>query len=191
MYNKIVKDLDTQEDVIEIVIAIPEDAKGIREVQYKTWLVTYPNQELGITIDDIEDRFKDAFSDKNIKEREDRLRNQLSSQKVFIAKTKEKIVGFCIVTKLEDKNQINAIYILPGLQGRGLGKALWAKASEFLDLTKDTTVEVASYNTKAIEFYRKIGFTETGKQIENEKLRKMKSGAVMPEMEMIRKGIKK
>ena len=80
---------------------------------------------------------------------------------------------------------------MPGLQGRGLGKALWAKASEFLDLTKDTTVEVASYNTKAIEFYRKIGFTETGKQIENEKLRKMKSGAVMPEMEMIRKGIKK
>ena len=34
------------------------DVQGIAEVQYVTWLATYPNKEAGITIEDIETDLK-------------------------------------------------------------------------------------------------------------------------------------
>ena len=172
---------------MEILPAIPEDARGIKEVQYKTWLATYPNQEVGITVDDVEDRFKDAFSEASLKKNEDKIRNKSAeNREMFVAKEDGKIIGFCTVTRQIGKNQLNAIYVLPESQGKGIGLALWQRATEFIDPTKDTTVEVASYNAQAIEFYKKLGFAETGRYFHDERF-KMKSGAILPEAEMMRK----
>jgi hypothetical protein len=48
----------------------------------------------------------------------------------------------------------------------------------------ESTVEVATYNSNAIAFYKKLGFIETGRRFTNEKTR-MKSGSIIPEMEMV------
>jgi len=65
---------------------------------------------------------------------------------------------------------------------------LWHWRSDVLDASKHTIVQVAVYNYKAIKFYKSFGFMDTGKRISNPKL-KMKSGAIISEMEMRREAI--
>jgi ribosomal protein S18 acetylase RimI-like enzyme len=67
-----------------------------------------------------------------------------------------------------------------------VGTAIWHEAAKFIDPTKDTFLEVADYNENAINFYKKLGFEDTGKRITDERFR-MKSGSIIPEMEMVLK----
>ncbi|MDP2651961.1 MAG: GNAT family N-acetyltransferase [bacterium] len=163
---------------IKIQKAVPEDAAGVGEVLYKTWLATYPNEEYGITVDDIEDRWKDRN-----KADGSRIRNAPNNELLLVAKDGDKIVGVCRSVIHPDKNNLQAIYVLPGYQGKGIGSMLWEEAYKFFDPAKDITVEVVVYNANAIAFYKKLEFKDTGKRISNDKF-KMKSGAILPEMEM-------
>ncbi len=178
--------IESRETVPLISIAIPEDYVGIEEVFYRTWLSTYPNEEIGITEDDIEDRFKNRSKPEVIKKRKERIGNPPSDEKFFVAKEDKIIVGVCRVSLKEDRNQLQAIYVLPEYQGRGIGKMLWSEAQKFFDPEKDIYVELAVYNKGALEFYKKLGFVDTGRRIKNDNF-KMKSGVVIPEMEMVLK----
>ncbi len=166
---------------IQIQKAVPKDAAGIEEVFYKTWLATYPNEEFGITVDDIEHRWKDRKKVDGSK-----IKNAPDSELLLVAKDGNKIIGVCRVANRPDKNETQAIYVIPEYQGQGIGSALWEKALKFFNPQKDIMVNVVTYNTKAIEFYKKLGFEETGKKFTDEKYR-MKSGNILPEMEMLRK----
>jgi ribosomal protein S18 acetylase RimI-like enzyme len=84
---------------------------------------------------------------------------------------------------------MEAIYILPEYQRLGIGSSVWREAQKLLDPKKDVVVQVAAYNTDAIEFYKRRGFRDTGKRWAEKKFR-LKSGAVIPAMEMIIKGKK-
>ena len=59
---------------------------------------------------------------------------------------------------------------------------MWQDAQQYLDSNKHSVVEVAIYNIKAIKFYGRLGFADTGKRISNPRF-KMRSGAVIQEME--------
>lgn len=168
---------------IKIVQPTLEDARGTIEVQYKAWLSTYPNEKLGITVDDIEYRYKDAFSSERLKKREKIITDPEQNEKYIVAKDGDKVVGMCYAVIHEDKNQLQAIYLLPEYQGKGIGTMLWNAILPFFDKAKDIYVEVADYNEKAINFYKKLGFVDTGKRFSDERFR-MKSGAILPEMEM-------
>ena len=168
--------------MIEIVFPKPEDAEGIQNVFYKSWLDTYPNEKVGITVDDVEHWYKDDWNGKLEKQR-NRIINPPENQSFFIAKEDGKVVGVCRIMKHADKNQLQAIYVLPEYQRKGIGKMLWNRALEIMDLNKDTIVQVADYNKKAIDFYKKLGFIDTGKRFSDEHFR-MKSGAIIPEMEL-------
>lgn len=174
---------------IHIDLAKPEDVLGIQEVFYKSWLETYPNEEYGITVDDVEDRFKDGLNKEKLLKRAEQIANLPESEKMFVAKEGDKIIGVCRAILRPEGNQLQAIYIMPEYQGQGIGKKLWEKAQEFFDKQKDTIVQVATYNTKAIEFYEKLGFEDDGKRFEDERFR-MKSGSIIPEMEMVIKASK-
>jgi len=60
----------------------------------------------------------------------------------------------------------------------------WTKIQEFFAKDKKTIVQVADYNDKAIAFYQKLGFVDTGKRFTNEKHKMPISGNCIPEMEM-------
>jgi len=162
----------------------PEDARGTQEVFYKTWLATYPNKEQGITVEDIEHNFKDAFTDEALAKRAEMFRDPKPGHFHFIAKDGEKVVGVCRTIESEVGNKLQAIYVLPEYQGKGIGKMLWETAKTIFNPGKNIFVEVATFNTKAIEFYKKLGFTDTGRRFSEERFR-MKSGAMIPEMEMV------
>lgn len=168
---------------ISISPAMPEDAHSIQEIFYKTWLDTYPNQRYGITKEDIQDRFKEAFTEETIKQREYQILNPKTDTMIFVAKIGGKTIGLCRIVVNDEANLLQAIYVLPEYQGRGVGKALWNEIRKNFDPKIKTIVNVATYNNKAISFYEKLGFKDTGKRWQDDTF-KMKSGSRIPEMEM-------
>lgn len=90
----------------------PQDALGVRIVLRDTWLATYPNKELNITVEDIAYSYQDLFTEESIKQFQDRIKNFLDSIQTFVAKDGEKIVGVCRVIIETDKNELKMLYIL-------------------------------------------------------------------------------
>lgn len=161
----------------------PEDAFDMHTVMYKTWLATYVHEEHGITVDDVEDSYKDLFTEESISKFKEALKNIPENQNRLVARVDGKVVGISTLVKLEHCNQLQTMYILPEFQGQGIGTAFWENHKKFLDPKKETIVHLATYNIQAINFYEKCGFVDTGKRFTEERF-KMKSGAMIPEMEM-------
>lgn len=171
---------------ISISPANKNDVLGIQKLFYATWVETYPNEEAGITKKDVEDHFEGAFSDETLARVAKRIQELPSTAKFFVAKnrTDGQVVGVCRITLHPDRNQLQAIYVLPQFQQKGVGRQLWDEAVKFFDKSKPVVVDVATYNIKAIKFYEKLGFTDTGERFTEER-HKMKNGAYIPEMRMI------
>lgn len=170
---------------IEIVKpTIPDDVPQIQEVFYRTWLETYPNDEIGITRVDIEEQFKDRFSQEYIAKRAENLSKMPENQNFLVAKYLGNVVGVCRMIIRDEYNQLQSIYVLPEYQRLGIGKMFWNKALDFFEKNKKIIVQVATYNVKTIEFYKKLGFIDTGKRFTEERHRMPISGVLIPEMEM-------
>ena len=171
---------------IKIEEAKPEHVEGMQEVFYRTWLDTYPNAEAGITVEDVEERFKGKNSEERLTKRRADILNHEPNKKYFVALDGQKVAGLCRVEKDEKENRLNAIYVLPGYQGQGIGMMLWNEIRSFFDPEKDIHLSVVEYNQKAINFYSRLGFLDTGRRHTDEWMR-MSSGAIIPETEMRRK----
>lgn len=164
------------------------DVEEIQEVFYQTWLATYPNAEAGVTVDDIHDRHKDRMSPERTEKRRKDVDGRLPNTRMLVAEIDGRVIGICRVTKEPAYGHLDAIYILPEHHGKGIGKLLWHEAREFLGTGNEIRVEVATYNTRAIHFYTRLGFEDTGVRFEEERLR-MKSGANIPQMRMVLKSL--
>lgn len=173
--------------MITIQQATKEDAPDIQNIFYQTWLTTYPNAELGITRGDIEEKFKDAFTDKQLAEFAERIAIPQKGKLVVVARDAGLVIGVCRVFVREHANQLQAIYVLPEHQRKGVGTILWKEALKFFDKEKDTIVQVATYNTQAIDFYKKLGFVDTGERFTERSHRMPISGVLIPEMKMVRR----
>jgi ribosomal protein S18 acetylase RimI-like enzyme len=172
-------------DVIITTPKLPDDVYQIQKAFYDTWLDTYPDSQIGITTTDVEEIFKDSFTEQGLLRRNKYLLNLNSNQKFLVAKIQDMVVGVLFLNIKDEYNQLQAIYVLPSYQGRGIGKMFWQSALEFFDPNKDIIVHVATYNTKAIHFYKSLGFVDTGKRLTEERHRMPISGIIIPEMELV------
>jgi GNAT superfamily N-acetyltransferase len=121
-----------------------------------SWMKTYPNSELGITlgkiisVDFIQEALTIPTNKKNIL--------QFASNETrgkFVAIQDEEIVGYL---KLERKlSQISSLYVHPLHEGRGVGTLLMVTALEELKKRSYITLDVVKY-TFAAQFYEKFGF---------------------------------
>ncbi len=171
------------EGEIQITKTMPEDARGAVNVLYKTWLDTYPNEEFGITVEDIKESYKNSLTEEGINKQKERISSTPENQFRISAKYNDEVVGIARATVEKDYNQLNMLYILPEFQGRGIGQKIWNELEKNLDPKKKTIVQMAVYNKKAISFYKKLGFIDIGKKVENGGF-SIKSGIVIPEIEM-------
>ncbi len=162
----------------------PEHVEAVQNVFYRTWLETYPNVEAGITVQDIEERWKDRNSEERLNRRKSELQKGDPDRKQIVATVDGEVVGACVATRSDTANRLNAIYVLPEHQGKGIGMMLWNEVRKFFDPTKDIIVGVATYNTRAIGFYSKIGFVDSGRRYTDERFQ-MNSGARIPEMDLV------
>lgn len=159
----------------------PEDFEGIQDVFYRTWIDTYPNDEVGITREAIEEQFKNRLAP----ERKERFVQNLDknpNELFIIAKDGDKVVGVCGFVKREEVNQLQRIYVLPEYQGKGIGKKFWAEGLKFFGKGKRIIVQLADYNENAKKFYETLGFKDNGKRFTEERHRV--NGISLPEMEM-------
>ncbi|HTE48340.1 MAG TPA: GNAT family N-acetyltransferase, partial [Candidatus Paceibacterota bacterium] len=101
---------------------------------------------------------------------------------------KKEVVGFCIALNLDGFGEVDGMYVLPELQGKGLGKKLMQKAFEWLGTGQDIILKVVAYNSHAIEFYKKMGFKETRNKVVFTGTQ-LPSGIEIPRIEMMKKGV--
>ncbi len=143
--------------------AIPADA---REIQTLTAEASKGMYKLcGWSDDDILNHFTPEKLESGSKRLHDAIQSFTESSILFVAKdSKGKIIGCCFAEKNDTENKIEAVYLYPEYQGTGLGKRLYEEAFKKLDHKKDTFLDVFSLNIKAIKFYKKLGFSETGKR---------------------------
>jgi ribosomal protein S18 acetylase RimI-like enzyme len=172
---------------ISITKVTPEDAEAVRQIHYETWLQTYPNEELGITPEDIEELFVDRFTEEFLAKQRKKFAGLSDNQTFVIAKEGGKAVGFCHIVHSEGEGRVRAFYVLPSAQRKGVGKQLWESVKSELDLTHPTYVNLADYNEGARMFYEKLGFEDTGKRFSNPE-HSMGNGTIIPEMEMVLEG---
>lgn len=165
-----------------------EDTEAIRDVQYRTWLETYPNETYGITRKDITDFF---FEPPEIAaERRARRQQAINTapRHSWVALDGEKVIGFCIIRKDGQENLIQALYVLPSYQGKGVGKRLMQEVLDWFGPQKEVILHVASYNEKAIAFYHALGFVSCG-LLPDIEAPQLPSGARIPALLMKKKSL--
>lgn len=166
---------------IKIRKAQPEDAKAWCKIRKECWLDIYPNTEHNITRDDI--LLKDFDSLEKIKNWQESFLVRTDC-KYYSAIVDNKVLGICIAYDDKPINEIGAIYIDLNYQGQGIGAKLINKAMADFDPTKKVNLKVVSYNEKAINFYKKLGFKIVGPF--DDPYGKLPNGKQLPEIEMVR-----
>lgn len=141
--------------MFEIRKAIPDDALGITIVNVYTWKMTYT----GLLPDELIDARIDELKYLAKKRKED-IEKNANFIVVSIANT---IIGFCSYGKSRnelfmDSGEINAIYVLHGFQGDGLGKKLFlAGAKELKHMGYSSVIINCLQGNPSIEFYKHMG----------------------------------
>jgi ribosomal protein S18 acetylase RimI-like enzyme len=169
----------------EIKDAKPEDVEDMRRIVKNAWLELYPNETYGITRGDIQsiDWHNPAKLDKH---KAEILENQGNAHNFVIKNTDDEIVGFCKVLKSDVQGEIDAMYVLPELQGKGLGKRLMDRAFEWIGPNLDIVLKVVAYNDNAIGFYKRMGFEVTKNKVVYTGTQ-IPCGKEIPRIEMLRK----
>lgn len=171
---------------IAIRKSVPGDVYGIRQVTRKTWLNTYPNEQAGITVADIENKFASDDTPEGKQKIEDKKRFYADTNLgTWVAEENGTIVGFCSAGKIDQQQRVLAIYVLPAYQGKGIGSPLLTKAINWFQTINPIFVNVAQYNTQAISFYLKHGFRETGISGTLDPAAVFPSGKIIPEIKLV------
>lgn len=136
---------------------LKKDVDSIVSINRENWLLVYPNQELGITKEDVEN-----FLDSIKVEQELVLVHKIEEGNYLIAEFKEKVVGYCRYKEVEPGIfELKTMYIDPKFQSLGIGTSLFNQLSKELKDRKELFLFVAEYNKQAISFYKKIGFIKS------------------------------
>ena len=152
------KEPQTYWSVREITI---EDGESSHELLKRLHVATYENAELGISSEQIEER----FNKRTPEERHDRLEQRIAdnnNQAYVACDSSGKIIGM-VAPRIEDDGtrRIGALYVDRDWQGKGLSHELMQKALTLHEADKnDVELYVVSYNNRAKAFYRKWGFEE-------------------------------
>lgn len=146
--------------MVTVVKASEVDILVISQIAYQTW----PSA------------FKDILSPKqieymlNMMYSANSLTRQMREKKnvFYLAKDESKFVGY-ISYELNylalPKTKIHKIYILPSVQGKGIGKLLMGKVAEIAMKNNNTILSLnVNRDNKAISFYEKYGFIKVGKE---------------------------
>lgn len=172
--------------MIKIRKSVPEDVYGIREVERITWIHTYPNENAGITLEDIKSKYKDdntSCGKQKIEERKKRYKDK--TKQTWVAEEDGKIIGFCVAGNENGKNRILAIYVLPSYQGKGIGHQLITQGLKWLGDRK-IYINVVEYNVNAKNFYKNYGFIETGAKGVFDTAASLPSGKFLTEVELVK-----
>ncbi len=174
---------------VSIERASPEDAADLYDVRVQTWLATYPNEEYGITVEDIQNQVvgrKGEIRESGIKRWRQRLESNVNDSAMFVARVDNKIIGFTAPRIQDGQRRLGALYVLPEAQGLGAGAKLMEQAINWHGRDNDIYLHVAIYNHNAIGFYEHMGFEKTDNHVFSNAAQ-LDNGKTIPEIEMVLK----
>lgn len=150
----------TKSNKVEILRGTTDDAEGVQALVGEASKGMY--RLCGWTEKEIDNHFNPEM----IKGGADRLKEAITTfteaNILLVAKDGEnKIVGCCFANKEDKINRIEAVYVMDDFQGTGLAKKIYDEAYQLLNSNNDTFLDVFSLNSKAINFYKKLGFSQT------------------------------
>ncbi|WP_423148508.1 GNAT family N-acetyltransferase [Rubrolithibacter danxiaensis] len=140
--------------MLQIIRAELSDLHQIQTIAYQTWPVTFKNI---LSDEQIEYMLEMMYSTNS-------LTTQVQDkQHVFLlAMNSNEFKGFTsyeLNYKGSKATKIHKIYILPGQQGKGIGKSLLDKVSEIALKNSNSALSLnVNRQNAAIDFYRKYGF---------------------------------
>ncbi|WP_053365647.1 GNAT family N-acetyltransferase [Bacillus sp. FJAT-27245] len=128
----------------------PEDTKQVQHVAKTSWNATYE----GIIPYEVQERFlNSAYNDEIMKRRMER-------SLMLVAEADGGIAGFANFSPVRDggKVELYAIYLLPEVQGKGIGTALLNEGIAKSDGVKEIYLSVNRDNSIGKAFYEAKGF---------------------------------
>ncbi|WP_163971849.1 GNAT family N-acetyltransferase [Oceanobacillus halotolerans] len=141
-----------------------EDVHKLQEISYDTFNETFKDQNSPENMDAYMNK---AFT---IKQLEEELSNPFSQ--FFFVNVHDEIAGYLKVNSNnaqseemgEEALEIERIYIKSEFQKQGLGKYMFHKAIEIAQKDNKTKIWLGVWekNENAIDFYKKMGFVQTG-----------------------------
>ncbi|MEJ2272455.1 MAG: GNAT family N-acetyltransferase [Candidatus Bathyarchaeota archaeon] len=111
------------------------------------------------------------WSNENIKEMWDKENKLKDNSEVFVTEKEGKIVGFIIFNMEVIDDNIDNIVVVKEEQGKGISRTLveyverLAKTRGLKIITTDTTINSKGVPWKAYEFWKKMGYQDTGKRL--------------------------
>jgi ribosomal protein S18 acetylase RimI-like enzyme len=136
------------------------DLVAMIKLYQKSWLDIYASKENGVSKDWVKERTDAWFMPEKQIKRKKALQDQIThpdTQYIRIVRETDKIIAIIHCSKKEEQH-MDALYVDTKFHGTGLAYQLMDEAMKWLDLMKSVSLEVASYNQRAINFYRKYGF---------------------------------
>jgi ribosomal protein S18 acetylase RimI-like enzyme len=137
---------------------------AVTRMRKQSWIDTYENEEAGVTSDWIEAQFTDLLSEDTKEQRIEQFIKYKGSGRYnswVVKSTEGEIIGS--TTPYIDKDghqQVGSLYVDKNWHGTGAGKQLMEKLIGWFDPAKPIELDVATYNDRAIAFYKKWGFVE-------------------------------
>jgi diamine N-acetyltransferase len=148
--------------MIEIIQASPEQLSIVKKIAHQTWPVTFSNI---LTPEQIQFMLNWMY---DLKALEQQVNEK--GHIFLLAKEQDEFFGFAsyeIHCQGQAKTKIHKIYILPGTQGKGIGKKLISHIKDiaFMNGDKYLYLNVNRFNENAILFYKHIGFYEAHREV--------------------------
>ena len=155
---------------IEVRDAGVDDVPAIQRVARTTWDHTYQwSIPEGVRAEFVSQAYSNYA-----------LRRRMESNVFLVAAEGEEVFGFADFRALsETEAELAAIYVLPEMQGRGIGARLLEAGIGRFPLRTGFVLRVEQDNTQAQRFYEAHGFRRTGEHAEEF------YGHVVYEVEMI------
>ena len=96
---------------------------------------------------------------------------QEPNRTVLVAHCNGAFAGFVIADKAAQPHpEIDWLIVFPDFQGQGIADKLMATALAWIGPHTDVMLGVIHYNTRAIAFYKKCGFEDTGQIVGKHKI---------------------
>lgn len=139
--------------MIVVVKATVKDIPIIQQLSSIVWPVTFADI---LSVDQIKYMMEMMYSTESLKQQIE------SEHRYVLAKENDEYLGYLSTQYFKEKNytKIHKIYVLPNMQGKGVGKTLisYAKKQAQEDKSSSLRLNVNRYNM-ALQFYQHLGFS--------------------------------